>query len=119
MVAGAVLLVDEVEVLAEPAEVRSVHAHIYQGASSHSIGRGGFQQSYGPPDSVLGALEVDSVELQGSGLRCSRNGHFPPRMRGRDGVRVDQHKDTLLQCADISREQGKPTHTVMRWSERS
>lgn len=54
---------DEVEVLAEPAEVRSVHARIYQGASSHSTGRGGFQQSYGPPDSVLGAPEVKRVDL--------------------------------------------------------
>lgn len=30
-------------------------------------------------------------------------------------MRVDQHKDTLLQCADIPREQGKPNHTVMRY----
>ena len=35
----------------------------------------------------------------------SRNGHLPPRDRGRDGLHILQHQDPLLQRPDLPREQ--------------
>ena len=76
-------------------------------------GRGGFQQqSFGPPAQVLG--ESEGVDATRSRLICIRNGNIHARLRRRNGVRIDQPKNSILQRPHISREQGaKTSHTLL------
>ena len=70
-----------------------------------SSGRGGYQQSYGPPAAVLSMCDNLAIhEWLRSVLR--RDGNLPPRDRGRDGLRIHQSKNPLLQRANIPGEQG-------------
>lgn len=68
------------------------------------LGRGGFQQSFGPPAQVLGIYNVSNV---GGSADISRNGLFHALLRRRDAVRIDQSQDPLLQCAYLPGEQGR------------
>jgi len=66
-------------------------------------GRGGFQPSYGPPASVLGLFRLNLIWNK---TDLDRDGLVRPCLRRRNGLRVRESKNPLLQCAYISREQG-------------
>ena len=52
------------------------------------IGRGGFQQSFGPPAQVLGIIPPLYNFARPLIADVYRNGNFYARLRGRDGLRV-------------------------------
>ena len=60
--------------------------------------------SFGPPDIVIGTCS-DQTASNSANPRA-RNGQVRSRLRKRDVLRIDKHKDPILQRAHLSREQG-------------